>query len=145
MRQRRDDLSLLAGHFMGEYAQMHEMEVPALSHEDMAALLAHDWPGNVRELRNVCARRVMAARRGGGSMAAALAGDLGTEDVPDTLREAVAAFERERIGKAIKAHQGRMEAGAAAVGIGRRKLNEKTVERGASKGAVLERITTPGS
>jgi len=42
-------------------------------------------------LRNVCARRVMAARRGGGSMAVALAGDLGTEDVPDTLREAVAA------------------------------------------------------
>ncbi len=137
LRQRRDDLSLLAGHFLREYAQMHEMEAPELSHEDMAALLAHDWPGNVRELRNVCARRVMAARRGGGSMAAALAGDLGSEDVPDTLREAVAAFERELIGKAIKAHQGRMDAAAAALGIGRRTLNEKIVKLGLNKDALL--------
>lgn len=137
LRQRRDDLSLLASHFLNEYAQMHEVDGPELSHEDMAALLAHDWPGNVRELRNVCARRVMAARRGGGSMAVALAGDLGTEDVPDTLREAVAAFEREVIGKAIKAHAGRMDAAAEALGIGRRTLNEKIVKLGLNKDALL--------
>ncbi|SMP12709.1 sigma-54-dependent transcriptional regulator [Shimia sagamensis] len=137
LRQRRDDLSLLASHFLNEYARMHEVDGPELRHEDMAALLAHDWPGNVRELRNVCARRVMAARRGGGSFASALAGDLGAEDVPDTLREAVAAFERELIGKAIKAHAGRMDAAAEALGIGRRTLNEKIVKLGLNKDALL--------
>lgn len=137
LRMRRDDIGLLASHFLAEYARMHEMDPPALSHEDMAALMAHDWPGNVRELRNVCARRVMAARRGGGSMAAVLAGDIGAEDVPDTLREAVAAFEREMIGKAIKAHEGRMDAAAEALGIGRRTLNEKIVKLGLNKDALL--------
>jgi DNA-binding NtrC family response regulator len=137
LRQRRDDLGLLASHFLNEYSQMHEMEAPELRHEDMAALLSHDWPGNVRELRNVCARRVMAARRGGGSMAAALTGDLGADEMPDTLREAVAAFERELIGKAIKAHAGRMDAAAEALGIGRRTLNEKIVKLGLNKDAFL--------
>jgi DNA-binding NtrC family response regulator len=99
--------------------------------------MAHDWPGTVRELRNVCARRVMLARRGGGTMAAALTATTGLEDVPETLREAVAAFERELIGKAIKAHAGRMDAAAAALGIGRRTLNEKIVKLGLNKEALL--------
>ncbi len=137
LRQRRDDLTLLAGHFLDEYAQMHELEAPSLTQEDVAALMAHDWPGNVRELRNVCARRVMAARRGAGTMASALAGDAGTEEMPKTLREAVAAFEREMIGKAIKLHEGRMDAAAEALGIGRRTLNEKIVKLGLNKDALL--------
>ncbi|CUH53373.1 sigma-54-dependent transcriptional regulator [Shimia marina] len=137
LRQRRDDVMLLAAHFLEDYARLHEIGAPALDHEDAATLMAHDWPGNVRELRNVCARRVMLARRGGGSMAAALTQDRGGEDVPDTLREAVAAFERELIGKAIKAHEGRMDAAAEALGIGRRTLNEKIVKLGLDKAALL--------
>ncbi len=69
LRQRRDDITLLACHFLDDYAKIYELAVPALTQDDLAALLAHDWPGNVRELRNVCERRVLAARRGGGSMA----------------------------------------------------------------------------
>ncbi|GAA6179124.1 sigma-54 dependent transcriptional regulator [Shimia sp. NS0008-38b] len=137
LRHRKDDLTLLAAHFMADYAQLYEIAVPELDHEDVAALMAHDWPGNVRELRNVCARRVMLARRGGGTFAAALTQDHGLEDMPDTLREAVAAFERELIGKAIKAHEGRMDAAAGALGIGRRTLNEKIVKLGLDKAALL--------
>ncbi|MGB0905281.1 MAG: sigma 54-interacting transcriptional regulator, partial [Mangrovicoccus sp.] len=137
LRQRRDDIGLLAAHFLGEYARLHETKAPELTPEDFAALLAHDWPGNVRELRHVCERRVLAARRGGGSMGQALRKDPLAEDVPDTLREAVAAFERELIAKAIKAHDGRMEAAAEALGIGRRTLNEKIVKLGLDKAALL--------
>ncbi|SLN65370.1 C4-dicarboxylate transport transcriptional regulatory protein DctD [Roseovarius gaetbuli] len=137
LRQRRDDVMLLAARFLDEFARVYETRAPDLTPEDTAALLAHDWPGNVRELRNVCERRVLAARRGAGSMARALRTDALGDDVPDTLREAVAAFERELIGKAITAHQGRMEAVAEALGIGRRTLNEKIVKLGLDKEALL--------
>ncbi len=137
LRQRRDDLVLLATHFLSEYAQVYEINAPELSQDDLAALLAHDWPGNVRELRHVCERRILAARRGIGSLTQAIQSDQHFDDVPDTLREAVAAFERELIGKAIKAHKGRMDAAAEALGIGRRTLNEKIVKLGLDKEALL--------
>lgn len=137
LRQRRDDLALLARHFLEEYARVYELVAPELSQDDLAALLAHDWPGNVRELRNVCERRVLSARRGGGSMAQAIQADQHLDDVPSTLREAVSVFERELIGNAIRAHKGRMDAAAEALGIGRRTLNEKIVKLGLDKDALL--------
>ena len=137
LRQRRNDLMLLSTHFLAELSGVYEVSAPDISQDDLAALLAHDWPGNVRELRNVCERRVLSARRGGGSMAHAIRTDQHFDDIPDTLREAVAAFERELIGKAIKAHDGRMDAAAEALGIGRRTLNEKIVKLGLRKDSLL--------
>jgi two-component system C4-dicarboxylate transport response regulator DctD len=137
LRNRKEDLSLLAAHFLAHSARLYEVDPPELTPDDLAALLAHDWPGNVRELRNACERRVLAARRGGGSMAEAIRTAQLGEEVPDTLRAAVAAFERELIGKAIQAHAGRMDAAAEALGIGRRTLNEKIVKLGLDKGALL--------
>ncbi|WP_420569538.1 sigma-54-dependent transcriptional regulator [Thalassovita sp.] len=137
LRQRRDDLTLLSAHFLEIYARIYETSVPQITQDDLAALMAHDWPGNVRELRSVCERRVLAARRGAGSMAQAIRTDQTLDDVPDTLREAVAAFERELIGKAIKVHEGKMDAAAEALGIGRRTLNEKIVKLGLDKDALL--------
>ncbi len=137
LRARRDDLSMLFTYFTAEYARVYEVSLPDMSHEDVTALLAHDWPGNVRELRTVAERRVLQARRGGGSVSQALRTDAPAEDVPDTLREAVAVFERELIAKAIRAHEGRMDAVAEALGIGRRTLNEKIVKLGLDKDAVL--------
>jgi two-component system C4-dicarboxylate transport response regulator DctD len=137
LRERRDDIMLLITHFMDEFARVYETTAPDITSDDMAALLAHDWPGNVRELRNVAERRVLAARRGGGGMAAAIQVDGLPEDVPVTLRESVAAYERELISKAIQAHEGRMDAVADALGIGRRTLNEKIVKLGLDKDALL--------
>lgn len=137
LRLRRDDLVLLFTHFLGHYGSVYEIAPPELTHEDMTALLSHDWPGNVRELRNAAERRVLAARRGGGSVGAAIRADQTPEEVPDTLREAVAVFERELIGKALRAHDGRMDAVAEALGIGRRTLNEKIVKLGLDKQALL--------
>jgi DNA-binding NtrC family response regulator len=53
------------------------------------------------------------------------------------LREAVAAFERQLIAKALQAHEGRMDDVAGALGIGRRTLNEKIVKLGLDKEALL--------
>jgi len=137
LTDRGDDIVLLFEHFLRELSDTYEVEPPALTSEDVAALLAHAWPGNVRELRHVAERRVLAARRGGGSVAAALRTDEDQDEVPGTLREAVAAFERTLIAQAIKSHGGRMDAVAEALGIGRRTLNEKIVKLGLEKGKLL--------
>ncbi|MEL6608106.1 MAG: sigma-54 dependent transcriptional regulator [Pseudomonadota bacterium] len=136
LRDRREDVLLLFAAFVADLATLYEVDAPEPSAEDVAALLAHDWPGNVRELRQVAERRVLAARRGQGSVAEALRVDTAS-DLPGTLREAVAAFERELIAKAIRSHQGRMDAVAEALGIGRRTLNEKIVKLGLDKDAIL--------
>ncbi|MDE0520686.1 MAG: sigma-54 dependent transcriptional regulator [Boseongicola sp.] len=137
LRTRPDDIALTFSHFLAEAALAYEIAPPELTEDDLAALMAHDWPGNVRELRSVAERCVLQARRGSGSVAAALALDEAHGEVPPTLREAVAAFERELIGKAIRAHEGRMDAVAEALGIARRTLNEKIVKLGLDKDALL--------
>lgn len=137
LRARREDLRDLVTHFMDNLAAVYEVESPALSPDDLSALMSHDWPGNVRELRSVAERRLLAARRGAGSMAEAIAPGQPHDDTPETLRAAIAAFERELIGQAITAHKGRMDAVADALGIGRRTLNEKIVKLGLDKDGLL--------
>jgi DNA-binding NtrC family response regulator len=137
LSERKEDISLLFSHFLSQQAEVYEIEVPILCTEDIAALLAHDWQGNVRELRHVAERRVLAARRGRGSVAEAIAHDNETDEVPENLRGAVAAFEKQLIGQAIKNHQGKMDAVAEALGIGRRTLNEKIVKLGLKKEELL--------
>ncbi|SFS19566.1 sigma-54-dependent transcriptional regulator [Yoonia litorea] len=137
LTERGDDIVFLFQHFVAQLSETYEIAPPELSADDAAALLAHDWPGNVRELRHVAERRVLAARRGGGSVAAALQNDSSHDDVPATLRDAVARFERTLIGQAIRSHEGRMDAVAEALGIGRRTLNEKIVKLGLEKSDFL--------
>ncbi len=137
IRDRRDDIPLLFSHFIAEHAMLYETEAPETTAEDFAALLAHEWPGNIRELRHIAERRILAARRGRESVAEALRLDDDLGDTPDTLREAVAAFERRLIARALKTHAGRMGEVAEALGIGRRTLNEKIVKLGLDKSALL--------
>lgn len=138
LRERREDIALLHTSFLNLFATTYEISPPEITSDDLAALMAHDWPGNVRELRNVSERRILSARRGGGSAAAALQKDGSYEDAPENLRSAVAAFERQLIAKALTTHQGKMDAVAEALGIGRRTLNEKIVKLGLNKDEVLK-------
>jgi DNA-binding NtrC family response regulator len=52
LRERRDDILLLAGHFLARFRQRYGGPTRRLSREALTALEAHDWPGNVRELEN---------------------------------------------------------------------------------------------
>lgn len=138
LMDRGDDIVMLFEHFVGQLSEIYEIEPPAMTADDAAALLAHGWPGNVRELRHVAERRVLAARRGVGSVSDALRHQDPSDDVPATLREAVARFERTLIGQAVTSHGGRMDAVAEALGIGRRTLNEKIVKLGLDKSKLLD-------
>ncbi len=59
LRERGDDVVLLAEHFVRTLASQYGMPAPALGPELRRALLAHPWPGNVRELRNGLERTLL--------------------------------------------------------------------------------------
>lgn len=61
LRARRQDIPLLAQHFLGIYAEENGIAKPALSAEALRILMDYDWPGNVRELENAMERGVVLA------------------------------------------------------------------------------------
>ena len=139
LADRGGDVLLLFRHYMQRLSQLYELPMPKLTNDDISALMSYDWPGNVRELQNVAERRVLAERRGGGSVRLAIARQTSLQPFPGTLREAVAAFEREVISRSIQDENGRMDDVAAALGIGRRTLNEKIVKLDLDKDALLKK------
>jgi two-component system response regulator PilR (NtrC family) len=58
LRERREDIALLAEHFLSKYSEQMGKEIVGLSHDALDLLVAHDWPGNIRELENVIERAV---------------------------------------------------------------------------------------
>ncbi len=58
LRDRKDDIPLLAGHFLAKYSRQMKKEVSKISDRARQALFDYDWPGNVRELENIIQRHV---------------------------------------------------------------------------------------
>lgn len=56
LRQRTEDIDLLARHFMERFAQDYNIAPATLSKLTLKVLRAYSWPGNIRELRNLCER-----------------------------------------------------------------------------------------
>jgi DNA-binding NtrC family response regulator len=61
LRARRQDIPLLAAHFLKFYADENDVPVPTLAPEAMRILMDYEWPGNVRELENAMERGVVLA------------------------------------------------------------------------------------
>jgi two-component system response regulator HydG len=59
LRERKDDIPLLAMYFLTVYAEKNEKSIEGFSEDAMRALISHDWPGNVRELENAVERAVV--------------------------------------------------------------------------------------
>jgi two-component system, NtrC family, response regulator PilR len=58
LRERRDDVDLLANYFLKKYASGAQKSIIRISEDSMVALKAYDWPGNVRQLENTVERAV---------------------------------------------------------------------------------------
>jgi transcriptional regulator with GAF, ATPase, and Fis domain len=78
LRERRDDISVLADHFAAKASRKCGMRVKPVSSEALACLMHYDWPGNVRELENAMERALVL-----GSTASIL-----PDDLPETVLEA---------------------------------------------------------
>ncbi len=123
LRERRQDIPALAGHFLGRCGNS-----PVPSPEALAALQAHHWRGNLRELRN-CMER-LALTVSGRAIAAAdvqavLQGALPGPGEPAAGAGPLKDLERQAILEALERHKGNRTHAAAALGIGRRTLQNK--------------------
>jgi DNA-binding NtrC family response regulator len=61
LRDRREDIPLLAEHFLRRYAEQNDRPIPRLSDEAMTLLTDYPWPGNIRELEHCIERAVALA------------------------------------------------------------------------------------
>ncbi|HWP82864.1 MAG TPA: sigma-54 dependent transcriptional regulator [Bacteroidota bacterium] len=59
LRERKDDLPLLLGHFLKEFGEQYSKVPQRFSDESIELLMEYDWPGNIRELRNIVERAVV--------------------------------------------------------------------------------------
>ncbi|HAU9296438.1 TPA: sigma-54-dependent response regulator transcription factor ZraR [Escherichia coli] len=59
LRQRREDIPLLAGHFLQRFAERNRKAVKGFTPQAMDLLIHYDWPGNIRELENAVERAVV--------------------------------------------------------------------------------------
>jgi transcriptional regulator with GAF, ATPase, and Fis domain len=83
LRERKEDIVMLARHFVQKYAKRCKVKVKPVSREAASVLLNHDWPGNVRELENAIEHALVL-----GSSDMVLA-----EDLPECLLERPATYE----------------------------------------------------
>jgi DNA-binding NtrC family response regulator len=81
LRERREDIPLLAEHFVRLYASENNKAIAGLQPEAMRALLDYDWPGNVRELENAIERAVVLCP----------GGTMGLDLLPETVLQPDAA------------------------------------------------------
>ncbi len=75
LRERREDIKLLANHFTAKYAQRCKRTIRGITPDALNCLLNYDWPGNVREFENTIERAVVL---GSSEM-------IGVEDLPENL------------------------------------------------------------
>ena len=129
LRDRKDDVPLLAHHFLKIYAQKNAKPVGAITREAMDALMAWNWPGNVRELENAIERAVVLCR-----------GDaVGVDELPPQIRRGGAAvkvlhipigtsldeIERTVIRETLAATKGDKKLAAQLLGIATRTIYRK--------------------
>jgi len=139
LRERKDDIPLLARHFLKTFAARFRRSVQEISPAAMNVLTGYAWPGNVRELQNVIERAVIlcdATRiepahlpQGIGGPPAAEArhaAPAGGADLP--LAEKVAHLERACVEKALRDARGRKSEAARLLHISRPTLDKKIKE-----------------
>jgi DNA-binding NtrC family response regulator len=124
LRERADDIPLLAEHFLHRYALQAKKDVSHISREAMALLVAYEWPGNVRELEHAIERAVT------------LTGNpvLTPDDLPPRLRGrddrrveeqrplSLVELEKAHIRRVLKLAGGNKKRAAELLGIHRRTL-----------------------
>jgi Nif-specific regulatory protein len=134
LRERKDDILLLADHFVELYAKKMNKDVRRISTTAINMMAAYHWPGNVRELEN-CIERAVLLSKEGVIYAHHLPPTLQTSDASDTIgtgsiKERVYLFERDLIVDALKRCNGSLAATARDLGSTARIIKYKVRELG---------------
>jgi Nif-specific regulatory protein len=120
LRERREDIPLLATYFVAEYSRKCKRRVTGISPEARRLLCAYDWPGNVRQLENAIERAVVLG----------VTELIVPEDLPETIfeseaptdqppgyHETIRKFRRELIAKTLQQTAGNYTEAAKLLGI----------------------------
>jgi DNA-binding NtrC family response regulator len=119
LRERKEDIEVLARHFVEKYSRENQKKVVGITEEAMDVLTQYPWPGNIRELRNVIERAVV------------LAGSekIGPGELPDrlmrldgprsasTLKERLEYYEEKIIRDVLQSHDWDKERSATELGV----------------------------
>jgi DNA-binding NtrC family response regulator len=129
LRERRDDIPLLAGHFLKQFAARYRRPVTGFSPDGMRALLGYSWPGNVRELAHAIERATLLAE-GEAVTAADLNFRAATDAAPKLDEMSLEEVERALITKALARHDGNVSLAAQALGLSRSALYRRLQRHG---------------
>ena len=140
LRERGDDILLLAQHFMEQFAKQQGKEIRGLSAEARELLLRHPWPGNVRELENAMARAVALADSG--AVLEPVLFGLGAPvvrrwDGQHSLRETLDAVEADTIREALRQCDSNVSRAARALGVSRQHLHNRMNAHGIRRTRLL--------
>ncbi len=152
LRERREDIPLLADHFIAKFNDRLKKEIAAITPEAIERLVAYQWPGNIRELENLMERTILfcegpeirvsdlppevagAPAPQAVPAAAHAPGEETLRPAPESLKEAVRAeterVERELIQRALDATGGNVTQAARKLKISRKSLQTKMKELG---------------
>ena len=148
LRERREDVRVLAEHFVRQLEEQNNWKLRKLSPEAIAELDRYSWPGNVRELRNVVERVLLLApgdvvdaetvRRALPGAGADGKGLSGAALENGMLSQRVEAFERETLLAELKRHHHHMTNTAKALGLERSHLYKKCQQLGIDLRAIRQ-------
>ncbi|MGE5245107.1 MAG: sigma-54-dependent transcriptional regulator [Betaproteobacteria bacterium] len=151
LRERREDIPLLADHFMAEFAREYGRRMKSFEPGAVSVLQNYPWPGNVRELRNVIERLMIMVP--GDAITSSDLSFLGRNEPshPEdaeapaerlTLHEARDRFERDLILRTLAEQQGNMSRTAEVLGVERSNLYRKMRSFGIAPARRLEEEET---
>jgi two-component system, NtrC family, nitrogen regulation response regulator NtrX len=149
LRERREDVALLARHFMVRGAEAARLPPREFGEDALAVLRAYDWPGNVRQLRNVVdwllimapgeakepIRADMLPTEIGSIAPNVVKWDKGGEIMTLPLRDAREVFEREYLLAQVTRFGGNISRTAAFIGMERSALHRKLKSLGVGNGS----------
>jgi transcriptional regulator with GAF, ATPase, and Fis domain len=136
LRERREDIAVLAAHVLERVARREGLTIRGLRAGALERLRAYDWPGNVRELEAVLLRAAHLAGPGGLLEPESLGPDpdgaspLFVRERHATLRGRTLAYEAQLIRTALDAHRGNRSRAASALGLTRQGLWKKMRRQG---------------
>jgi DNA-binding NtrC family response regulator len=131
LRERKEDIPLLAEHFMRRFAQEANKPIDRIHREAMDEMMLYEWPGNVRELENAIERAVVVGKERG----------IRPEELPFfnvertvcTPDSSLQALEEAHIQRVLDANQWNISRGAKILGVDRSTLYAKIKKYGIQK------------
>jgi len=136
LRERREDIPLLAKHFIAFFCSKESREIKTIDPDALEAMTAYNWPGNVRELKNIVERLVIMTPHRAITLADLPSGiqrstsaDLGLKVyMPGegvSLKQAREEFEKEFILQKLQENEGNISRTAEAIDMERSNLHRK--------------------